>query len=256
MLRKRLIFALIYANGFYHQSRNFRLQKVGNANWLKNNYKLQKISFSLDELVVVDASRDGKSMVNLANEIRALSSGVFIPLAAGGGISSIEDARRLFGNGADKIVVNSLLVQDPREVEKIVEEFGSQSVIASVDYRIRNGSAQISTNNGEHAINDNLSDYLRHIEQLGVGEILLNSINMDGTGFGYDIETISSVVNITALPVICMGGAGNFRHFDIVLAMDGISAACTANILNFVGDGLPRARRKLVESGHNLANWE
>jgi len=134
MLRKRIIFTLIYDNGFFNQSRNFRLQRVGDIRWLEKNYKFQDIAFSLDELVVLNASKNDKEMAKFANTLSELVDDVFIPIAAGGGIKSLEDAEILFANGADKIILNSSLYTNKRLVKKLVEKYGSQSIVASIDY--------------------------------------------------------------------------------------------------------------------------
>ena len=99
---------MIYENGIFNQSRNFRLQKVGNINWLEKNYKFQEISFSLDELIVLNASKTEKGIQEFGTTLSALVNNVFIPIAAGGGIRTVEDAEYLFKNGADKLVINTI----------------------------------------------------------------------------------------------------------------------------------------------------
>lgn len=255
MLRKRIIFALIYSDGFFMQSRNFRLQKVGNLNWLEKNYQFQKISFSLDELIVLNASRNNKSIEDFSNTISKLVNDVFIPIAAGGGIRSMEDAELLFSSGADKIVLNSILVLNPDLVTSLIKRYGTQSIIASVDYKENNGIQEVYIQDGTVKIEMNLEDYLNYLEKLEVGEIYLNSIEKDGTGFGYDFSTIDEVESKLKIPLIIAGGAGNESHFADGLKYKNVSAVATANLFNFVGDGLPNARKKLIESGENLANW-
>ena len=143
MLRKRIIFTLIYDSGFFTQSRNFRLQKVGNLNWLKNNYHFQKIAFSLDELIVVNASRNNRNVQEFSAMISELVNDVFIPICAGGGIRSLQDAEYLFNCGADKIMLNTVLLENPKLVRKIIERYGSQSVIASIDYKINKNIKEV-----------------------------------------------------------------------------------------------------------------
>lgn len=107
MLRKRIIFTLIYADKSFNQSRNFRLQKVGDIKWLEKNYKFKDIAFSLDELIVIDASRKNKEIKVFSKELKRIVNSVFLPITAGGGIKSIDDAKLLFDNGADKLILNS-----------------------------------------------------------------------------------------------------------------------------------------------------
>lgn len=238
------------------QSRNFRLQRVGDINWLEKNYKFQTISFSLDELVIVDATKGTKDIQKFAAIVSRLVDKVFIPVAAGGGIRKIEDAELLFKSGADKIILNSSLYNNPTLATEIINHYGAQSLIASVDYKIINGLPAIHINDGSLAISTTLHDYLLHLEQLGVGEIIFNSIDKDGTGFGYDLENIEKHAKSVKVPFIIMGGAGNKHHLSTGLSIDGVSAVATANLFNFIGNGLPNARSYMIESGLNLARWE
>ena len=138
MLRKRVIFTLIYNEGFFMQSRNFRLQKVGDINWLQKFYKFNQIAFSLDELIILNTNRDEKNMESFSKIVSSLVENTFIPIAVGGGIRSVEDAQLLFQSGADKIVLNTKLYESPELVSQLVERYGSQSVVASIDYK-KNG---------------------------------------------------------------------------------------------------------------------
>jgi cyclase len=255
MLRKRIIFTLIYSGESFMQSRNFRLQKVGNLGWLEKNYKFQEIAFSIDELIVLNASRNIKSIHKFASTISELVNDVFIPIAAGGGIRSLNDADLLFNSGADKIVLNSVLYQNPILVEDLVKIYGSQSIIASIDYKNNNGINEVYISDGTQRIELTLEQYLEHIESLNVGEVYLNSIEKDGTGFGYDFQVIKSVGKIIKLPLIIAGGAGNESHLIEGLQLNGVSAVATANLFNFIGDGLPKARQKIILSGINIADW-
>lgn len=256
MLRKRIIFALIYSNGYFNQSRNFRLQRVGNLEWLEKNYRFKDIAFSLDELIVLNASRKEKGMADFAAMINRLVNDVFVPLAAGGGIRCMEDAKALFDNGADKILLNSALWEQEDLVRELVRHYGTQSVVASVDYRKVGDKDVVFIKDGSEAIDMSLDDYLAHIEELGVGEVYLNSIEKDGTGFGYDFETIARVEELVNIPLIIAGGGGNEDHLMKGLLRPAVNAVATANLFNFVGDGLPVARRKILESGLNIANWD
>ncbi len=255
MLRKRIIFALIYEKGFFNQSRNFRLQKVGNLNWLEKNYKFQHISFSLDELIVINAAKGDKNIQDFAKTLSQLRNDVFIPIAAGGGIRSMEDAELLFNNGADKIVLNTALSKDNKLVEKIIEKYGSQSIVASIDYKLVNEEYKVFIEDGQSVIDISLKNYIKYLEQLNVGEIYLNSIDKDGTGFGYDFDLIQNVSQSISVPLIIAGGAGNEKHLLTGLQLQGVSAVATANLFNFIGDGLPIARKKILELGENLACW-
>jgi len=251
MLRKRIIFSLIYGDGKFNQSRNFRLQEVGDINWLERNYKFQEIAFALDELIVLNASKKKKDIKSFSKVLNRLVNDVFIPIAAGGGIRSMKDAELLFHNGADKLVLNSVLYTDKELVKKLVKKYGSQSIVGSIDYALSN----VYISDGLKKIDLPLGKYIDYVTSLGVGEIYLNSIDKDGTGFGYDFETICLVSKNIKLPLIIAGGAGNDRHLIEGLRTDNVSAVATANLFNFVGNGLPEARKRILEEGINIVNW-
>jgi len=255
MLRKRIIFTLIYEDEFFNQSRNFRLQKVGGINWLEKNYKFQKIAFSLDELVVLNASKKIKKIEDFSGALSKLVDDVFIPVAAGGGIRSILLAEILFSNGADKIVLNHALYNDQPLVEELVRKYGSQSIIASIDYKRIDGAGRVFINDGTQELPMMLDEYIGYVENLNVGEIYLNSIDKDGTGFGYDLETIRSLSENIRIPIILAGGAGNEKHLIEGLNINKVAAVATANLFNFIGDGLPNARQKILEEKINIVNW-
>jgi cyclase len=255
MLRKRIIFALIYSDGNFMQSRNFRLQKVGNLHWLEKNYKFQNISFALDELIILNATKADKDIVQFADTVSKLVNDVFIPIAAGGGIKTMEDAELLFKSGADKIVLNSLLVEHPEMVKELIKNYGSQSVVACIDCKTNGDFYDIFINDGNTKIDFSMQEYIKYLEELGVGEIFLNSIDKDGTGFGYDQTLIECVNKITTLPLIIAGGAGNENHLAQGLQIDNVSAVATANLFNFIGNGLPNARKQIIDSNENIANW-
>lgn len=255
MLRKRLIFGLVFNSGGFMQSRNYRLQRVGDISWLEKNYKFQEISFSLDELIILDATKGTKNIEKFSAAVNQIVDNVFIPVAAGGGIRSLEDAELLFKNGADKIILNSQLYNNPSLATEIINQYGSQSLVASVDYKLIDGKPVVHIHDGTVPIPMSLYEYLHNLEQLGVGEIIFNSMDRDGTGFGYDIEHIERYAGIVNVPFIIMGGAGNESHLMSGLSLDGVSAVATANLFNFIGNGLPNARRYMLENGANLARW-
>jgi len=255
MLRKRLIFTLIYSDGYFMQSRNFRLQRVGDIHWLEQNYQFQEIAFSLDELIILNASRQCKDILAFADTVSTLSQNVFIPVAAGGGIRTLEEAEILFHHGADKIVLNSVLHADSLLVKNLINQYGAQSIIASIDYKANANNTEVFIDNGTSKISYSLDDYISHLESLNVGEIYLNSIDRDGTGFGYDTETIQLIKKKIHTPLIIAGGAGNEKHLINGLEIEDVSAVATANLFNFIDNGLPNARKKIIESKINIASW-
>ena len=256
MLRKRLIFTLIYSNGNYMLSRNFRLQKVGNLDWLNKHYSFKDIAFSIDELIVLDATKKEKDMDEFASSLPSLLKNIFVPVSIGGGIRSLEDAKVLFEKGADKIVINTLLSSDVSTVKELVLMYGSQSIIASIDFKFEANEIIVYIKDGEEKLDISFGEYLAYIKELNVGEIYLNSINKDGTGQGYEIEILKPYLENITLPVILAGGAGNAKHLIEGINCKSVDAVATANLFNFIADGLPKAREEMIKCNINLAPWE
>jgi cyclase len=255
MLKKRLIFTLLYKQNNFYLSRNFRLQKVGGIDWLIKNYNFEKIACSIDELVILNLSGKDFDVKNFCDDVLRITKNCFIPVSLGGGIKNIEDAEILFSNGADKIVINSALFSCSELIRDISKRYGSQSIIASVDLKFRNNSYLVFIENGLRLIDKDFKGYLNYIESLPIGEVFLNSIDKDGTGQGFQMDLMNYIDNSFSKPIIISGGAGNENHLLEGLTNSQTNAVATANLFNFIGDGLPNARKFLLESGCNLARW-
>jgi imidazole glycerol-phosphate synthase subunit HisF len=256
MLKKRVIFTLLYDSGYFMLSRNFSLQKVGNMQWLKKNYNFAHISFSIDELIILDVSREERNDELFHEHLRLLNDESFVPIAAGGGIREVEQARKLLHSGADKVVLNTLLIEDVDVISAIAEEFGQQCIVASVDVKLINGDLTVWTHNGNVKQNVSLNKWLENIATLPIGEVYLNSIDRDGTGHGYLSELIEQIPELFSIPVILAGGAGKHSHFSEVLKDERVDAVATANLLNFIGDGLKKSRQELLDEEFNLPLWD
>ena len=256
MPKKRLIFTLLYNDGAFMLSRNFRLQRAGSIEWLKKNYSFKNIAFFIDELIILDVSRGEKDIHRFCNHIKMVGEECFIPIAAGGGISTLEQAKLMMNSGADKLVVNTALIKSPCLVKDLIHIYGGQCIIASVDVKKDADGFHIYINNGSTKVPSGLSEGIKHIIDLGVGEIYLNSMDKDGTGNGYLYEILSKINQIVKVPVIMAGGAGNWHHLLDGLQNENIDAVATANLFNFIGQGFPNARKKLLDSNVNLARWE
>ena len=256
MLKKRIIFTLLYDSGHFMLSRNFRLQRVGNLEWLQKNYNFSHIAFYIDELVVLDVSRAKRNPEAFCATLKSLSSGCFVPIAAGGGVRSVEDARRLLFSGADKIVVNTPLFDHTDLVKKLANEFGQQCIVGSVDMkRIDNAVYQIRTDSGSRPVlESNLAGFDWFKDQ-HVGELYLNSITQDGTGQGYDLGMLDQLPPHCKMPVILAGGVGSGDHLVDGFDDPRVDAVATAHLFNFVGDGLKRVREKMLVEGKRLAFW-
>jgi len=257
MLKKRMIFTLLYNHGAFMLSRNFRLQKVGDLRWLQKNYDFSRVAFSIDELIVLDVSRGERDIISFCAHLKALTEGCFVPIAAGGGVRSVDHAKMLLRSGADKIVVNTPLFNDPVLIGKIAAEFGQQCVVASIDAKYAPGIGyQIWVENGSKFVEGTLAEWLKNVSRFAVGDLYLNSIERDGTGQGYDLGMLDQLPEKMPIPVIIAGGAGNYHHLAEGLSDDRVDAVATAHLFNFVGDGLEHARRGSINTGHNLPIWD
>ncbi len=256
MIKKRLIFTLLLDGNDFMLSRNFRLQKVGNLSWIKKHYDFNAIAFAIDELIVLNVSREKKDLDSFCLILKELTKSCFMPVAAGGGIRSLKDAEKILNSGADKLVINTPLYRFPEIVKELVKYYGSQCVVASIDYRDVKGEKIVFINDGNENTNLTLEKAIEVAEDLGVGELFLNSIEKDGTGMGYDIETLYKINQRAKTPIIASGGAGKFEHFLDVFKRTDVSGASTANLFYFVADGLIETRNYLKKNGLELAEWD
>jgi cyclase len=257
MLKKRLIFTLLYGAGSFMLSRNFRLQAVGNLEWLQRNYDFAQISYSIDELVVIDVTREKKNLDEFCDILKSLTYNNFVPITAGGGVRTVDSARKLLRSGADKILINSSLFEQENLAGQLAEEFGQQCVVGSVDLkRSKTGELQVWTRDGTVLNDSRTKDLLEKVLREDVGEIYLNSIDRDGTGQGFDIEILELLPIKVNKPLILAGGAGNSDHLLLGLKDSRIDAVATANLFNFIGDGLHKARHELLNHGIVLPIWD
>jgi imidazole glycerol-phosphate synthase subunit HisF len=237
-------------------SRNFTLQKVGDFNWLKKHYNFQKIAFSIDELVILNVTRNDRDINMFAEAVKEVISNVFIPVSVGGGIRSLSDADLLLKSGADKIILNTPLYSDKKLVNQLVKKYGSQFVVGSVDYKIEDKNNVVFIENGSKKVEMDFTKYLNYINSLNIGEVYLNSIDRDGTGQGLDLLNLKNILNKIKCPLIIAGGAGNMYHLEEGLTSTHIDAVATANLFNFLGDSLPKSREHIIEKKIKIANWK
>lgn len=257
MLKKRLIFTLLFNDGHFVLSRNFRLQKVGDLRWLQTHYNFSRISFFIDELIVLNVSRVAGSAETFRAALKVLAEGCFVPITAGGGVRSVGEARDLLRSGADKVAVNTALFDGSSLVDELASVFGQQCVVASVDVK-RGADAQyrVWTACGSRAVPGTAIELLANLERRAVGELYLNSIDRDGTGQGYELGLLDLLPTDLSKPVILAGGVGNGLHLGEGIADPRVDAVATAHLFNFVGDGLQKARQSLLSSGVILPVWD
>jgi cyclase len=252
LAKKRLIFTLLYDNGSFMLSRNFRLQKIGDLKWLETNYGFSKVGYSIDELIVLDVSRTPRDRQAFCETLKALTFDCFAPIAAGGGVNSVNEAHDLLRSGADKVVVNTALHTNPDLISKLATEFGRQCIVASLDCKYLDNAYRLVTNNGSETIDSDLPQFLTEISSLPMGEIYLNSVDRDGTGNGYDFKVLDCLPKSIEVPVILAGGVGNSKHLADGLSDHRVDAVATANLINFMGNGLALTRAELINANFDI----
>ncbi|MFA6402110.1 MAG: imidazole glycerol phosphate synthase subunit HisF [Salinivirgaceae bacterium] len=230
MLAKRIIPCLDVKDGRTVKGVNFlELRDAGDPVELGALYAQS----GADELCFLDISATLEQRKTFASLVKDIAQHVNIPFTVGGGISSIDQVSRLLGSGADKITINSAAVNNPQLVEDLARQFGSQCIVVAIDTKFTNGHWYVHTHGGTKPTPILTTDWATKIHNLGAGEILLTSMNHDGTkaGFALDItRTISELVNI---PVIASGGAGTLPHFKEVFTTGKADAALAASIFHF-----------------------
>lgn len=238
-------------------SRNFRLQAVGNFDWLQRNYDFSRISNYIDELVVLNVSRENRDLDEFCKVLKSITFNNFVPITAGGGVKDVNSARNLLRSGADKISINSGLFNESNLAKQLSEEYGQQCVVGSIDLkRSKTGELQVWSHDGSNLHESPASELLDRVLTKEVGEIYLNSMDRDGTGQGLDLETLELLPARVNKPIILAGGAGNSDHLIVGLKDSRVDGVATANLFNFVGDGLKRARQELVAGGIVLPMWD
>jgi imidazole glycerol-phosphate synthase subunit HisF len=224
-------------------------RRVGSAMQAIKVYNLREV----DELVFLDitATRDGRSPD--FETIDELADECFMPLAVGGGIQSVEDVRRLLQVGADKVVINTAAVETPELIQQISRRFGAQCVVVSIDARQHpDGNYEVFTHSGTQPTGLNPVVLARRSEALGAGEILITSIERDGTMTGYDLELTCRVSDAVSIPVIASGGAGNYEHMAKVFREGNVSAVSAASIFHFTQQTPLEAKHYLKRQGFKV----
>ena len=204
-----------------------------------------------DEIIFLDitASSDARSI--LLESVERTADQVFIPLAVGGGVRSVDDMAELLTHGADKVSVNTAALADPHLMTRCAEVFGTQCVVLAIDARRRRTAEgwEVFSHGGRRATGRDAVEWAMLGEQMGAGEILLTSMDYDGTHAGYDIELTRAISDAVRLPVIASGGAGSARHMYDALTEGGADAALAASIFHFGELSIPDVKQELAEMG-------
>ncbi len=246
MLAKRIIPCLDVDDGRVVKGVKFQeIRDAGDPVELSRFYNEQ----SADELVFLDIGASYKSRETLIDVVRQVSAQVFIPLTVGGGIRSVEDMRNLLLAGADKVAMCTSAIKNPQLLSEGAEIFGAQCIVLSIDAK-RVGSAwHAFTHGGRNDSGLDAVEWAKRGEELGAGEILLNSIDQDGTQQGYDLELNARVSELAGIPVIASGGAGNIQHMVEAITLGKADAVLLASLVHFGDYTIPQIKTYMREQG-------
>lgn len=246
MVRKRIITVLTVNNGVLYRTRNFIPDYRYTINFVD--------AWSVDEVVLLDITRFGEGKrKNFYILLELFSRNCFVPLTVGGGVRTIEDFRILFELGADKIVVNSEAVGRPDFIKEAAMQFGSQCVVLSIDAKEnQEGNYHVYANWGTKCTGMNPAEWARQGQEHGAGEILIQSIDKDGTLEGYDNRLNKMITEIVTIPVVVCSGAGNWKNLLDGFIIGGASAVCISNIYHFTEASILSAKNYLNKAGINI----
>jgi imidazole glycerol-phosphate synthase subunit HisF len=204
-----------------------------------------------DEIVFLDITASSDARKILLDAVERTADQVFIPLAVGGGVRSVKDMAELLTHGADKVSVNTAALDDPALITRCAEVFGSQCVVLAIDARKRRDAQgwEVFSHGGRRATGRDAVDWASDGERLGAGEILLTSMDFDGTHAGYDLELLRAVSSAVRLPVIASGGAGSARHMFDAVTEGGADAALAASVFHFGELSIAEVKRDLAAMG-------
>jgi cyclase len=205
-----------------------------------------------DEIVLLDITATSDGRKTLVETVRRTARELFVPFSVGGGVRTMEDAAKIFDAGADKVSINSAAVANPELITEIAGRFGSQAVIIAIDARRGKDTAdaaEVFVAGGRTATGKKALAWAREAQERGAGEILLTSMDRDGTGAGFDCELTAAIAESISIPVIASGGAGNAQHFTDVFTAGKADAALAASIFHFGTQSVAELKQTLLNNG-------
>ncbi|WP_072524642.1 imidazole glycerol phosphate synthase subunit HisF [Clostridium sp. Marseille-P3244] len=248
MLTKRIIPCLDVNDGRVVKGVNFvDLKDAGDPVAIAKAYD----KAGADELVFLDITASSDNRRTVADMVRKVAECVFIPFTVGGGIRTVDDFRAILREGADKVSINSSAINTPELIRQAADKFGSQCVVVAIDAKRRaDGSGwNIYKNGGRIDTGLDAVEWARHVEKLGAGEILLTSMDCDGTKAGYDLELTREIAENISIPVIASGGAGRLEHFKDALTVGKADAALAASLFHYKELEIRQVKEYLREEG-------
>lgn len=246
MLKKRIIPCLDIKDGRTVKGVNFiDIRDAGDPVELAKAYVEQ----GADELVFLDITATVEGRKTFAELVGHIAEEINIPFTVGGGISSISDVDVLLAAGADKVSINSSAVRRPELISELANEFGNQCVVVAIDAGMVEGNWRVFTHGGRTATDIDVFAWAKESEQRGAGELLVTSMQHDGTKGGFAIELLKELDAITSIPIIASGGAGSAQHFVDVFQKSGVDAALAASIFHFGEVPIPELKNELRTKG-------
>ena len=246
MLKKRIIPCLDIKDGRTVKGINFvDIRDAGDPVELAKVYVEQ----GADELVFLDITATVEGRKTFAELVGHIAEEINIPFTVGGGISSVADVDLLLAAGADKVSINSSAVKRPELISELAKEFGNQCVVVAIDAGLVEGKWRVFTHGGRTATEIDVFEWAKQAEQRGAGELLVTSMQHDGTKGGFAIELLKALDGMTNIPIIASGGAGNARHFAEVFEKTGVDAALAASIFHFGEVPIPQLKNELRTKG-------
>lgn len=242
MITKRIIPCLDIKDGRTVKGINFEnIKDAGDPVELAIEYGKQ----GADELVFLDITATNEKRKTLSELVTRIAKHINIPFTVGGGISSVEDVSVLLNAGADKISVNTSAVKNPQLIKELANQFGSQCVVLAIDTKFENNDWYVYLNGGRVKTDLKTMDWARQAVELGAGEILLTSMNNDGTKDGFAIDITKQISEAVNVPVIASGGAGNMKHFKDIFENGKADAALAASVFHYKEIGIPELKKYL-----------
>lgn len=260
MKKNRLIPILLLKNGWLVQSKSFSQYK----NLGDPVTAVKRLSeWASDELIYLDITKDDvydrkreehghPNRETFDQIIKDVAATTFMPLSVGGKIKTLADIEKRLLLGADKITINSIVLHNPNFIEAAAKEFGSQCIIVSIDVKIKNDKYKVYSHTGKIVTEINPFELSKKCQELGAGEILVNSVDRDGMGDGYDLNLINEISNRVSIPVIACGGVGEWQHFSEALKKTDVDAVAAANIFHYKDQSVYLAKKFLDEEGLNV----
>lgn len=246
MISKRIIPCFDVRDGIVVKGTKFEnIKEVSEPVVLAKKYN----AMGADELVFYDitASFEGRKL--FTEIVEKIANEVFIPLTVGGGISTVEDFSRVLGAGADKVSINSSAVKNPQLITDAAKKFGSQCVVLSMDVKRVEGKFMVFVKGGRENTGLDAIEWAKKGEALGAGELVINSMDVDGVKNGFDKELLEAISQVVTIPIIASGGAGNMEHFKDVFDIKGVDAGLAASIFHFGEVEIPELKKYLKEQG-------